>query len=111
MKKTVIILFLVIGIIGAVYYVSVNNPSKTAVIANGHISEKAIAYSPSSVSIQYNESRAPNHSYDLSLSVDSTFFIDQGISEVLEIADDYIQLYNATGVTHIITVNCSLHVG
>ena len=110
-KKTVIFLFLVIGIFSAVYYVSVYTPLKTDVIANGNISEKAIAYSLSSVSIQYNESRAPDYCFDLFLSVGSTFFIDQGDLEVFEIEDDYIKLYDAEGVTHIITVDCSVSVG
>ena len=55
--------------------------------------------------------RAPDYCFDLFLSVGSTFFIDQDGLEVLEIEDDYIKLYDAEGVTHIITVDCSVSVG
>ena len=111
MKKTIIFLFLVIGMFSAVYYVSVYNPLKTGVIANGYISEKVIVYRPPSVSIQYNESRAPDYCFDLFLSVGSSFFIDQGASQVLEFEDNYKKLYDGKGVTHIITVDCSVRVG
>ena len=93
MKKTVILLILVIGIFSAGYLISVNNPLRTDIIANGNISKKATAYIPSSVSIQHNESRAQDYCFDLFLSVGSTFFIDQGVSEVLEIEDDYMKIY------------------
>ena len=36
---------------------------------------------------------------------------DQGVLEVLEIEEDYIKLYDEKGVTHIITVDCSVSVG